>query len=137
MIYTLENIYNQSIINNPVKYSRIINGTSWNRYVLENDITIKLSNNDIITIPKGFKYDLSSSPRFLWSILPPDGDFAIGALIHDYLYENKLYTRKFNDLEMLRWSKVMNGTRKISLRNIDNYTRYYGVRLFGWFVWNK
>ena len=137
MIYTLENIYNQSIINNPVKYSRIINGTSWNRYVLENDITIKLSNSDIITIPKGFKYDLSSSPRLLWSILPPDGDFAIGALIHDYLYENKLYTRKFNDLEMLKWSKVMNGTRKISLRNIDNYTRYYGVRLFGWFVWNK
>lgn len=80
MIYTLENIYNQSIINNPVKYSRIINGTSWNRYVLENDITIKLSNSDIITIPKGFKYDLSSSPRLLWSILPPDGDFAIGAL---------------------------------------------------------
>ena len=137
MTYTLENIYNQSIINNPVKYSRIINGTSWNRYVLENDITIKLSNSDIITIPKGFKYDLSSSPRFLWSILPPDGDFAIGALIHDYLYENKLYTRKFNDLEMLKWSVVMNGTRKISLRNIDNYTRYYGVRLFGWFVWNK
>ena len=137
MIYTLENIYNQSIINNPVKYSRIINGTSWNRYVLEQEIKVKLSNNDIITIPKGFKYDLSSSPRFLWSILPPDGDFAIGALIHDYLYENKLYTRKFNDLEMLRWSIVMNGTRKISLRNIDNYTRYYGVRLFGWFVWNK
>lgn len=137
MIYTLENIYNQSIINNPVKYSRIINGTSWNRYVLENDITIKLSNSDIITIPKGFKYDLSSSPRFLWSILPPDGDFAIGALIHDYLYVNKLYTRKFNDLEMLKWSVVMNGTRKISLKNIDNYTRYYGVRLFGWFVWNK
>ncbi len=137
MIYTLENIYNQSIINNPVKYSRIINGNKWNRYVLENDITIKLSNNDIITIPKGFKYDLSSSPRFLWSILPPDGDFAIGALIHDYLYVNKLYNRKFNDLEMLKWSKVMNGTRKISLRNIDNYTRYYGVRLFGWFVWNK
>lgn len=137
MIYTLENIYNQSIINNPVKYSRIINGTSWNRYVLENDITIKLSNSDIITIPKGFKYDLSSSPRFLWSILPPDGDFAIGALIHDYLYVNKLYNRKFNDLEMLKWSIVMNGTRKISLRNIDNYTRYYGVRLFGWFVWNK
>ncbi len=137
MTYTLENIYNQSIINNPVKYSRIINGNKWNRYVLENDITIKLSNNDIITIPKGFKYDLSSSPRFLWSILPPDGDFAIGALIHDYLYVNKLYNRKFNDLEMLKWSKVMNGTRKISLRNIDNYTRYYGVRLFGWFVWNK
>ncbi len=137
MIYTLENIYNQSIINNPVKYSRIINGNKWNRYVLENDITIKLSNNDIITIPKGFKYDLSSSPRFLWSILPPDGDFAIGALIHDYLYVNKLYNRKFNDLEMLKWSIVMNGTRKISLRNIDNYTRYYGVRLFGWFVWNK
>ncbi len=137
MIYNLENIYNQSLINNPVKYSRIIKGTKWNRYTLENDISIQLSNGEIINIPKGFKYDLSSTPRFLWTILPPDGDFAIAALIHDYLYVNKLYGRKFSDLEMLKWSIVMNGTRKISLKNIDNYTRYYGVRLFGGFVWKE
>jgi hypothetical protein len=36
-----------------------------------------------------------------------------------------------------RITEVVNGTKKLSLRNIDNYTRYYGVRLFGWIVWNK
>lgn len=135
MIYTLENIYESSLINNPVKTSRIINGTKWNRYTLEDELVIKLSNNDIINIPKGFKYDLSSTPRIIWTLLPPDGDFAIAALIHDYLYVNRMYNRKFVDSEMLKWSIVMNGTKKWSLHNIDNYTRYYGVRLFGGFVW--
>ena len=37
---------------------------------------------------------------------------------------------------MLKWAKVTNGTENISLRNIDNYTRYYAVRTFGWLVWN-
>lgn len=32
MIYTLNNIHNESIIDNPVKYSRIINGEKWKRY---------------------------------------------------------------------------------------------------------
>jgi hypothetical protein len=38
---------------------------------------------------------------------------------------------------MLKWAKATNGTKKISLRNIDNYVRYFGVRLFGWLVWKN
>ena len=137
MIYTLNNIYNESLIDNPVKYSRIINGEKWKRYKLEKEIKVKLSNKEIITIPKGFIYDLSSSPRILWTILPPDGDFAIAALIHDFLYENRLFSREFCDKEMLKWSIKMNGTKKISIRNFDNYIRFYGVRIFGYYAWKN
>lgn len=140
MIITLENI--KSIESerghSVIVRSRVNNGNTVPKYVLQETLKIKLSNGDIITIPKGFTWDLSSVPRLLWGLLPPDGLWEIGSLIHDYLYINKLYSREFADKEMLIWSKVTSGTQDLlSLRNLDNYVRYYGVRLGGWYVWNK
>ena len=103
----------------------------------EEGLTFELSDKRIIHVPNGFIWDGSSSPRFLWGLLSADGDFEIASLIHDYLYENKIQGRKYADKEMLKWSIYVNGTTKYSVRNIDNYLRYYGVRLFGWFVWRK
>jgi len=146
VIYTLENIFNESVIDNPVIVSRVINGEKWHTYTLRKTILIKLSNGKIIQIQKGFTWDLSSVPRFLWSFLPPDGNFIIAALIHDYLYQNWkvmywLYSmadpRKFADTEMLLWSKEMNGTKRLSLKKTDNYSRFYGVRLFGAKAWKN
>lgn len=137
MIYTLENIRAEMQLNNPIKMSRVYGVNSINNYELLEPVTLKLSNNEVITIPKGYRWDLSSVPRFLWWLLPPDGDFQIAALIHDYLYEHNLFTRKFCDQEMYNWSVTVSGTKNKSLRNIDNKTRLAGVRLFGWYVWNK
>jgi len=126
------------------KYSliekRLVRGTnSKPKYQLTKTLQIQLSNNDVITIPKGFVWDLSSVPRFLWWLLPPDGDFDLAYLIHDYLWikMKHKYTQKFTDYEMLKWSKKTNGTKKLSLRNIDNYLRFIFVRLFGWMVWKN
>lgn len=150
MIYTLENIRTELKENrNPVIMKRVYGNNSINNYELLEDITFELSNEFKITIPKGYKWDLSSVPRFLWWLLPPDGDFQIGALIHDFLYENKEwlihdftyvnlhYSRKFCDQEMYRWSVAASGTKKQSLRNIDNKIRLAGVRAFGWYVYNN
>ena len=40
----------------------------------------------VCRVPKGFKSDLATIPRFLWPILPPDGDYQAAAIIHDFLY---------------------------------------------------
>lgn len=107
-------------------------------YSLLKALTIELSDKSVITIPEGFVWDLSSVPRFLWGLLPPDGDFSLATIIHDYLYITKIKSRKFADKEMLIWSKVVSGTNnKISIRNFDNQIRYIAVRAFGWLVWNK
>lgn len=138
MIITLDNIKQLQSYKSIITKSKLMGGNSTPTYYLENDLHIALSNGDVIHIPKGFIWDLSSVPRFLWGILPPDGDFELATIIHDYLYKNLLYTRKFADQEMLKWSIVVSGTKtKISARNIDNYTRYYGVRIGGWYKWNK
>lgn len=120
---------------------RLVRGNNTKpKYQLLKELKIQLSNNDIIIIPKGFIWDLSSTPRFLWWLLPPDGDFDLAYLLHDYLWIEKKshnYTRKFTDDEMYKWTKKINGTNKVSLRNIDNFVRYWAVRIFGSLVWKS
>lgn len=125
-----------------VKKARVVGRNSKPTYSLLEPLTIQLSNKKVITIPKGFEWDGSSAPRLLWAIVPPDGDFELGALIHDYLYVNKkskkfadFNTRKFADKEMLIWSRKCSGTSYISIRNVDNIVRYIMVRIFGGLVW--
>jgi hypothetical protein len=82
-----------------------------------------------ITIPKGYETDISSTPFWLWSIVPPMGDFNLAAIIHDYCYTSKCVSRKQADREMLLWSNLLNRNK------FDNRVRYVGVRAFGWTVW--
>ena len=118
----------------------VTNNNTKPKYELLKPLHIQLSKGDEIVIPYGFIWDLSSVPRILWWGLPPDGDFGISAIIHDYLYQHRHtlgYTREWADKEMLRWAKASHGTNGLSIKNIDNHTRYYGVRLGGWRTWNK
>lgn len=132
-------------LNNAVDYlrtfgihkRRVYGSNNINKYMLLADIEIELSNDQVIKIPKGYIWDLASVPRLLWGICPPDSDAELAFLIHDFLYENQIGSRKWADAEMLLWSKRTNGTNKISIRNIDNYVRYYAVRLAGKKAWNN
>ena len=145
---TFENIPRLQKEYSLISKTKIRGSNSKPRYRLDVTLEIQLSNGMNITIPKGFEWDLSTVPRFAWGILAPDGDFELAYLIHDYLWINKEemaihfeyydmnFNQKFTDDEMLKWAKVTNGTEKISIRNIDNYIRYYSVRTFGWLVFN-
>lgn len=101
------------------------------QWKLLEDLEVTKSDGSVITIKSGMETDLSSVPRFLWSLFPPFGDFLNASLLHDYLYINKIGTRKEADLEMLRMSNILHKSK------IDNYLRYYAVRLFGWIVYNR
>jgi hypothetical protein len=159
MRYTLDNIYEESKKDNPVKYSKVIGGAKWRTHQMENSFEIKLSTGKRLKIEKGWRWDRSSVPQLLWGLFRPDGDDDIAYVIHDRLYELKKeiregtwlipesakegctydtpvrLTRKFADKEMLKWAKAMKQTRKWSLRNIDIHIRYYAVRALGGIVW--
>ena len=100
------------------------------------DIDIILSNGHLITIPEGFNFDGSSSPRYLWALFPRYGSFLFASLVHDYLYVIKYNSekigdkeaQKFADNEMLIWSNATHQSK------INNLLRYYAVRVFGKFV---
>jgi hypothetical protein len=115
---------------------RVFGNNTINSYKLLVDLSIELSDGRLITIPKGYIWDLASVPRLLWTICPPDSDAELAFLIHDYLYENQINNRKWADEEMLKWSILTNGTKNISIKNIDNYVRYYAVRIGGQKAWD-
>ena len=126
-----------------VKRAKLVGSNTVCRYRLLEELTFQLTNGEIITVPVGFEWDLSSSPRWAWWVVPPDGDFDSASLIHDYIYINRPFgsgerDRWFAELEMYKWSVVTNGTYNLwSLRNLDNIIRYLGVVCFGWWTWYK
>ncbi|EFI4072610.1 DUF1353 domain-containing protein [Escherichia coli] len=76
-------------------------------------------------VPEGYVTDLASVPRILWSVFPPHGRYAKAAIIHDWLYDNALRTKREADkifldamcvLGVPRWRRVL---------------MYAAVRLFG------
>ncbi len=107
--------------------------------MLSEEIEYKLSNGEVIVVPRGFETDLSSVPRFLWSFSPPYGDFLLAAILHDWMYASDYrrgelgnsQARKLADIEMLKWSNKLNKNK------FDNYFKYYGVRLVGAHVYKR
>lgn len=114
-----------------------------NSWELGENLSVTLSNGDLIVIPKGFRTDFSSTPEFLWSILKPFGDFLLAPIVHDFMYRNKYRefqlgtygARLFADKEMLYISNETNARHWHD--RLDNYVRYFLVRIFGWLSYIK
>lgn len=86
---------------------------------------------DIISVPAGFITDLATVPRIFWILLPPDGKYAKAAIIHDYMYDNALRTKKEADLIFL------DGMTVLGVPRWKRTIMYYAVRLFGRGMYNR
>lgn len=83
------------------------------------------SNYNKIVIPKGFITDFASTPRILYPIIPPIGIYNKACIIHDYLYQEKIFLRKTCDLIFLQAMKILDVPKW--KRNL----MFIIVRLFG------
>lgn len=130
---TKDNVVEQLLTDELIVQSYVYSDKSAKYWKIQNPITVELSSGRIINIPKGFVYDMSTVPKWLWSFVRPVNDGLFGYLIHDTLYVNKVngMTRKQADQEMLFWTTITNSNR------FDNKLRYYIVRLLGWLWWYK
>lgn len=85
----------------------------------------------LITVPIGFYTDFASVPRIgiIYSLL---GDTAHEpAVAHDWLYYSALTTKEIADKVLLEAMGV------IGIPAWRKYPIYWGVRLGGWYAWNK
>lgn len=107
------------------------------------EMSIQLSDNFILNIPKGYVWDGASVPKFLWFIFPPIDKGWIGDLIHDRLWEDKqsqfeyfgystYEARKFADEERVRWRRELAEDKKIF-----NFVSNLVIRLIGGFYYSK
>ncbi len=90
-----------------------------------------IGSGDRITVPKGFETDLASIPRIFWSILPPAGQYAPAAIVHDYIYVYQTRTRAEAD-KIFREAMKQLGV-PWHRRNL----MYSAVRVGGWRPWRK
>jgi len=130
---TKDNVIEQLLSDELIVQSYVYSDKSEKYWKIQNPITVELSNGEVINIPKGFVYDMSTVPKWLWSFVRPFNDGLFGYLIHDRLYvirDHKM-TRKQVDKEMLFWTNITNDNK------FDNKFRYYIVRLLGWLWWYK
>ena len=65
-------------------------------FMLHEDWEIDLDLKYPIIIPKGFVTDFATIPKFLWSFLAPDGDLALGAIVHDFIFQYGYLLTKYN-----------------------------------------
>ena len=130
---TKDNIVERLLTDELIVQSYVYSDNSSKYWRIVEPITVTLSNGKIINIPKGFYYDMSTVPKWLWSIVRPYNDGLFGYLVHDVLYVNRNHnmTRKECDEEMLFWTNITNSNK------FDNKFRYYIVRLLGWLWWYK
>lgn len=109
------------------------------KYKLLEDITVNINPKDfnyfkdgtINVIPAGYITDGYSVPRLFWNIFPPLGKDDRCAILHDYLYELGMYTRKTCDTIFLE-AMLQNKVKKWKA-----YTKYFFVRAFGYFNYNR
>ena len=85
---------------------------------------------DTIKVPTGFVTDFASSPPQIWWLIPPWGKYGKAAIIHDWLYQTGLRTRKQAD-EIFLEGMIILGVTPWRRRLM-----YRGVRLFGWLAWH-
>lgn len=51
----------------------------------------------VVVVPAGFVTDFASTPRAIWAVLPPFGQYQLGAVVHDFLYWDQGCTREEAD----------------------------------------
>lgn len=85
----------------------------------------RMPSDDVIGVPAGFVTDLASVPRALWSILPPHGQYAKAAIVHDYLYQQAIGSKRYADDVFLEAMEVLGVARWRRM------VMYWAVRCFG------
>lgn len=87
---------------------------------------------EVYLVPRGFRTDLASIPRPLWSVLGhPAGSYAAAAVVHDWLYAWQPVTRARADALFLEGMGVL-GVPWAQRRAL-----YLGVRAGGWAPWRR
>ena len=105
------------------------------------DFPYSLNGEDYV-IPKGFKFDGASVPKFLAQFLSPVGLLLIGGLIHDYGYKYETLLLRNGKTIGNKDQKWMDQTfRDINIEvngfYLLNYLAYWALRVGGFVAWNK
>ena len=93
------------------------------------------------TVPKDTVSDLASTPRIIWSWIPPMGKHIFAAIVHDSLYSNSsvagtdgvVFKLSRKQVDEVFYNKMVEcGVNKVKARFMQG-----AVRSFGWKFWKN
>jgi hypothetical protein len=114
--------------------------TGTRHWIVSKDFVFKIDEVEYV-IPKGFKFDGASIPKFLHTWLSPVGVLLMGGLVHDYAYKYATLKRKGKGTYGILTQKEAD----VIFRDINieingfhflNYLAYWALRLGGFVAWN-
>jgi len=114
--------------------------TGTRHWIVSKDFVFKIDEVEYV-IPKGFKFDGASTPKFLHTWLSPVGVLLMGGLVHDYAYKYATLKRKGKGTYGILTQKEAD----VIFRDINieingfhflNYLAYWALRLGGFVAWN-
>jgi hypothetical protein len=85
----------------------------------------------IIEVPVGFMTDFTSTPRELWSMLPPWSVYGYAAVLHDHEYWSQTRSRADADLIFVEAMEARN------VPALTIHALYDAVSEFGQAAWNE
>ena len=99
--------------------------------VLTQDLLYRvLQTTFVIVVPTGFVTDFASTPRALWSVIPPTGRYQLAAVVHDFLYWDQGCTREQADA-IFRVAMA-----ESNVKPFERDLMWDAVRNFGQSAWN-
>lgn len=101
------------------------------RFAIDEDLDVMLIDGSKLTVPKGTISNGASVPKLFRGIYSNIGTYTLPAVLHDYLYENNLYDRKFADRQFL----IDMG--KTNTNYFTKWLFYFIVRIFGGINYKK
>ena len=84
-----------------------------------------------IRIPSGFRTDFASIPKIFHSFIEDKDKYNKASVVHDWLYNAKMFDRKTSDKIFLEAMLVL------GINKFKAYIFYYAVRFFGWIRWRR
>jgi len=98
--------------------------------VLLEDLVYVTEAGETIIVPVGSTADGCSTPREVWNLLPPFGQYWLAAVLHDFLYRKTTRTQAECDLLFLEAMK------SLDVDLLIRETIYEGVHLGGSWAFN-
>jgi hypothetical protein len=84
----------------------------------------------VIGVPAGFVTDFASTPRALWSVIPPTGRYQLAAVVHDFLYWDQACAREQADA-IFRVAMA-----ESNVKPFERDLMWQAVRRFGQSAWD-
>lgn len=72
----------------------VVQWTGAEQWIVHNELRAVTKAGESITVPAGMTTDLASIPRAMWPVLSPAGKWALASVLHDFLYQERIYPQE-------------------------------------------